>query len=116
MYLAEISEVTQNIIHYLVPVHMSESSYPITCCSYHFVSQVSKTGAKLCAWTTKAEVNYSPKPLSSKKGKIKLEKTPSIRSFCIGKNGKEGFCSNAASTYNPTETDFQISVLKFQHF
>jgi len=43
MYLTGISEVRQNIMPYLLPVHISESYYSIMCCSSHFVSQVSKT-------------------------------------------------------------------------
>lgn len=114
MYPAGIPEVRQNLMHCLLPVRISESYYCM-CCSCHFVSQVSKTRAKLCVWITKAEVNYSPKPVSSKKGKIKLGKKQ-YSYFLYRENGKEEFYTNAVSTSNPTETDFQMNVLKFQHF
>lgn len=69
----------------------------------------------VCGLITKAEVNYSPKPVSSKKGKIKLGKNQ-YSYFLYRENGKEEFYTNAVSTSNPTETDFQMNVLKFQHF
>lgn len=51
MHPTGISKESQNITHYLVPIHISESYYytHVTRFSCHSVSQVSKTGAKLCA-------------------------------------------------------------------
>lgn len=110
----ELPEVRQNITHHLLPVHISESYHSIRCCSCHFVSQVSKTRAKLCAWTTKAEANYSPKPLSSKKGKIKWGKNQ-YSYFLYRENGRRNSIQ-MQSLHTTPETDFQMNVLKFQHF
>lgn len=52
--MTEMSEVKQNIIHYLPLVHIPESCYSVTCWSCHFLSLSSKAGAKLFVWATKA--------------------------------------------------------------
>lgn len=76
MYPAGIPEVRQNLMHYLLPVRISESYYCM-CCSCRFVSQVSKTGAKLCVWIDyKSRGKLQSKACIIKKGQDKVGKKP----------------------------------------